>query len=450
MNYKHHYLSLLVTFCLVLNASQAFTQEVIDQVVAVVGNDKILLSDIEQEVLRMQMYGQTSDGDAKCEVFEDMLVHKLMLYQAQLDSLVTSDIAVETEMDRRLNYFIGQIGSEAALEKYFNKPMFRIRDDIRTVVRETQLTQQMRDKVVENVRITPNEVKRFFRNLHPDSIPIIPEQLEYRQIVLYPPASDEAKFLVREFLLELRERILKGERFSTLAVAYSEDRTSATRGGELGFRFREELVKSFADVAFNLKEGQVSQIVETEYGFHIIQLIERRGDQVNVRHILMRPTYTSDMVAKAYSKLDSISGLIRSDSITFQLAAMRFSEDQKTRLSGGMVINPRTGMTLFEREHVLPADHFIIRNLKVGEMSAPFESRDQHANVVYKIVMLTQVIPTHRANLKDDYAIIQRMAHAMKEEEVLMNWIEEKQKTTYVKIDPSFSNCQFEMKGWVK
>ncbi|MDX9847105.1 MAG: peptidylprolyl isomerase, partial [Tenuifilaceae bacterium] len=242
----------------------------------------------------------------------------------------------------------------------------------------------------------------------------------------------------------------KGERFATLAVAYSEDRASATRGGELGFRAREELVKAFADVAFNLRDGQVSQIVETEYGFHIIQMIERRNDQVNVRHILMKPSFTTTQLAQAQSKLDSIANLIKTDSLTFNRAAQMFSEDQKTRFGGGLMINPQTNTSLFEREHFAPADFYVIRNLKPNHISDPFESRDEHANVVYKIAMITRIIPQHKANLDDDYAIIQMMAKSKKQQEVFLNWVKSKVKTTYVRIDPSYQNCTFDMDGWVR
>ena len=426
------------------------SQEVIDQVVAVVGGDMVLLSDIEQEVLRMKMQGYLPDGDVKCSVFEELLIHKLLLHQARIDSIPSNDMMVEGEMERRLSFFINQVGSESALEKYFNKSIFQIKDDIRKMIQETQLTQQMRTKIVENISITPSEVKDFFKTIPQDSLPQIPDQYELRQVVLYPSSSGDAKFEVRERLLELRDRILKGERFDPLAVAYSEDRASATKGGELGFRSREELVKSFADVAFSLKEGQVSQIVESEYGFHIIQMIEKRGDQVNVRHILMKPSFSSDVLMKTSQRLDSIAYNIRSDSITFVKAARMFSEDTKTRVGGGIMINPQTGTSLFEKEHLPPADFFVIKNLNVGEVSEPFESRDEHANIIYKIITVTKIIPTHRANLKDDYATIQAIAKSQKEQEVFMEWVDKTKKTTYIRIDPSLVNCEFKLDGWVK
>jgi peptidyl-prolyl cis-trans isomerase SurA len=442
--------SLFLVFFLIISSNSTFAQFVIDQVLSIVGNEKILLSDIEQEELRMKMQGYNPEGDVKCDIFEDLLVQKLLLHQAQIDSISVTNTQVESEMERRLKFFISQVGSEAALESYFNKTIFQIRDDLRKAIREALLTQQMQEKVVSNVTVTPSEVKKFFRNIPNDSLPVIPEQYEYRQILLYPPATSEAKFLVREQLLDLRERILKGERFTTLAVAYSEDRATATRGGELGFRSREELVKSFADAAFNLKEGQVSQIVETEYGFHIIQMIEKRGDQVNVRHILMKPVFSMEMLSQTHNRLDSIANLIKSDSISFIRAAQLFSEDEKTRLSGGLVINAQKGTPLFEKEQLNPSDYYSIRNLSAGDLSAPFESRDEHANIVYKVIKLTRVIPQHIANLDDDYATIQQIAKGQKQQQEFIKWINDKIKKTYIRIDPSYSHCDFEIKGWIK
>jgi peptidyl-prolyl cis-trans isomerase SurA len=440
----------IVLLQFVLFIPYATSQEVIDQVVAVVGGDKILLSDIEQEALRVKMQGMQVEDNIRCQILEEMLIHKMLLHHAQLDSIQVNEFMVESEMDRRLKYFTSQVGSEAALEKYFNKTIFQIKDDLRELIRETQLTQQMRSKIVDKVNVTPSEVKRFFKEIPKDSLPQIPEQFEYRQIAIYPPAGAEAKFMVREKLLELRERIVKGERFAPLAVAYSEDRASATRGGELGFRSRDELVKAFADAAFSLKQGQVSNIVETEYGHHIIQLIEKKNDQVNVRHILMKPVYTSDMISKAQSRLDSIAVLVRQDSTTFIRAAQRYSEDVKTRLSGGLVINPQTGTALFEKEQIQPADFYALKNMLPGEISEPFESRDQHANIVYKIVLLTRIVPAHTANINDDYAILQQMAKRVKEHEKFMGWVEKKKKTTYIRIDTEFKNCKFEQKDWIK
>lgn len=442
--------SVILLISLVCISGNLKSQDVIDQVIAVVSGERVLLSDIEQEVMRMRMQGATESEYDRCNILEQILIQKLLLTQAKIDSLTVNDASVEMEIDRRLRYFINQIGSEKALENYFKKPLYEIKDDLRELISEQQLTQQMRQKIIDKVKITPSEVKSFYKKIPSDSLPQIPELYELQQIMIFPPSTAEAKYQVREKLLEIRERVLKGERFSTLAVAYSEDRASAIKGGELGLRSRDELVKAFADVAFNLKEGQVSQIVETEYGFHILQMIESKDDKVNVRHILMKPQYSSDMMSQAISRLDSISNLIKSDSITFERAAMRFSEDKKSNLNGGLVINPYTNTSFFEKDHLQPADYYVIKELKVGDMSAPFESRDEHANVVFKMLKLKKVVKAHKANIKDDYDIIQNMAKQNMENEILEDWLTKKQKTTFIRIDKSFRSCNFESKGWIK
>jgi len=318
------------------------------------------------------------------------------------------------------------------------------------VISEQQLTQQMKQKIVEKVTVTPSEIKNFYQTLPTDSLPVIPEQYKLQEISMYPPASSEAKFRVKEKLLDLRSRILKGERFSMLAVAYSEDLASAKKGGELGLRTRDELVKPFADAAFLLSEGQVSQIVETEYGFHIIQMIEKRKNQVNVRHILLKPQFTSDMLVDAQNKLDSVANLIKKDSLTFEKACAIYSEDKKSRMNGGLVVNPSNNTQYFEKEQLPPSDYYVIKELKKGSVSAPFESRDASANVIFKIIKLNEILPSHKANLDDDFDIIQRMSKQGKEQELFMKWVKEKQKTTYIKIDPAYKGCKFKSEGWIK
>lgn len=426
------------------------SQEIIDQVVAVVGGERVLQSDIEQEIMRMKMQGVITRDNDKCSVLEQLLMQKLLLAQSKIDSLTVNDASVEMEIDRRLKYFVNQIGSEKGLEDYFNKPIYEIKDDLRELIGEQQLTQQMRQKIVDKVNITPSEVKSFFRKTPEDSLPVIPDQYELQQIMIYPPSTAEAKFQVKEKLLDIRNRVLNGERFSTLAVAYSEDRASAIRGGELGFRTRDEYVKAFADAAFNLKDGQVSSIVETEYGFHIIQMIENKGDRVNVRHILIKPQFSSEMLSQAIAKLDSVRNLVINDSLTFERAVLKFSEDKKSMLNGGLVINPYTNTSMFEKDQLQPSDYYVIKELKVGELSAPFESRDDHANVVFKVIKVKRFAASHRANIKDDYDVIQSLAKQDVENDILKGWLAKKQKTTFIRIDPSFRNCSFESNGWIK
>jgi peptidyl-prolyl cis-trans isomerase SurA len=435
---------------ILLFIGSSFSQGVIDQVIAVVGGDMILKSDIEQEVLRMKMQGNLPEGDIKCNILEDLLVQKLLLHQSKIDSLTPNDAAISGEIDRRLRYFVNQIGSEKALENYFKKTIFEIKDDLREVIQEQQLTQQMKQKIVEKISVTPSEIRSFYKTIPADSLPLIPEQFKIQELALYPPSSNEAKFHVKEKLLDLRSRILKGERFSMLAMAYSEDLGSAKKGGELGFRTRDELVKSFSDAAFNLAEGHVSQIVETEYGFHIIQMIEKRNNQVNVRHILLKPQFTSGMLVEAQNKLDSIANLIKSDSLTFEKACTIYSQDKKSKNNGGLVVNPTNNTQYFEKEQLQPSDYSVIKDLKKGMISASFESRDENANVIFKIIKLNEILPSHKANLNDDFDVIQRLTKQSKEQETFMNWVKEKQKTTYIKVDLAYKGCKFNFEGWIK
>lgn len=443
-----HHKSILALVALLLPL--AAKPQMIDKVAAIVGSERILLSDIEEEYMRMKMQGAQTTELSKCQLLENMLTHKLLLNQAKIDSLECNPMNVENEMDRRLRYFISQMGSEQALEKYFNRSLYQIKDDLRESIAEQMLAQQMQQKIVEKVDLTPEEIKKFYAEIPQDSIPEVPLQYELQQIMIYPPASTEAKYAVRQKLLDIRERVLKGERFSTLAALYSEDRASAVRGGELGMRSRDEYVKEFSNAAFNLKEGQVSSVVETEFGFHLIQMIESKGNMANVRHILLKPQYTSDMMSEAIARLDSISTAIAADSITFERAAAKFSADKKSAMNQGVVINPYTGTTLFQKEQLEPSDYYIIRDLKEGQYSKPFESRDEHANVAVKMVKIKRIIPAHRANLDLDYDAIQRIAKSRAEQSILTQWVSKTLKKTYIKIDPEFQSCKFEMNGWIK
>lgn len=429
----------------------SFAQEniILDQIVAIVGGNKILLSEVEQQAMQMKLQGYSATNDLKCEVLEELLGQKLLIDQARIDSIEVSQMQIGSEIDRRINYFIANIGSEEAVEEYFNKSLEDIIDDLRKVIGDQMLTQQMQTEIVKSVFVTPTEVKKFFREAPKDSLPLISEQMEIQQIVLYPQADDEAKLEVRKKLLSLRERILNGEKFATLAILYSEDLGSAKKGGDLGYSSRSEFVKPFSDAAFNLKVGQVSQIVETEFGFHIIQLIDRKDDKVNCRHILLKPKITPEMISAVKSKLDSIANLINSDSVSFKAAARYFSEDEETRMNGGIMINPYDRSSKFEKEHLSPAEYYVIRDIETGVISAPFEAREE-SKVAYKIIRVNRRIETHRANMDNDYDVIVTIATNKKKTDVLESWLEEKRNKTYIKIGSPFNKCTFKKEGWIK
>jgi peptidyl-prolyl cis-trans isomerase SurA len=421
----------------------------IDKVVAVVGNEMILYSDIESEVNLMRVQGVISDKNIRCEVLENMLLQKLLLVQARIDSLKATDDEVDMQLDQRLRMMIAQLGGEKAAEDYFHKPLFQLKREWRETIREQILTQRMQSMLTKDIPITPDEVKKAYKKMAKDSLPIIPIQYVLRQIVVFPPAAD-AKFDVRERLLELRERIVKGEKFSTLAILYSEDPGNRMRGGELGLRPRQELAAAFADAAMALKPGQVSPIVETEFGFHLIQLIEKEGDMFNARHILMRPQYTSENRTTAFRILDSITSIVNAGDLTFEQAALRLSQDPKTAANGGLIVNEYNLSSRFEKDQLHPADYGVLRDMQPGDISAPFETTDKMGNTQYKILQLVELIPSHPATVDDDYAVIHQLAQRQQQQRAFNAWITRKQASTYIRLDDDFKQCSFQHAGWVK
>ena len=440
---------LITVFTTQLQAQEKKESNIIDKVVAVIGNEAVLLSDIEMEVYRQKMRGMLSEENLFCRILEEMLQSRLLIAQAKIDSLHVTPAAVQADVDMQINLWIAQLGSEKAVEDQFKKPMSKIREMMQEQAEEQGLIQQMRGEIVKGIEITPADAKKFYESIPADSMPIIPEQYSFQQIVIYPPSAD-ANFEVKERLLELRERIINGEKFSTLAILYSQDPASAKLGGELGLTNVTDLVAAFKNAALALKPGQVSHIVETEYGFHIIQMIEKQSkDLINVRHILLKPVYSPNEQRKAFSRLDSIKNLITSDSIKFEVAALYFSQDDKTRMSGGLVANPQTLSPRFDKDQ-LRSNYFVLRDLKVGQISDPFKSTDDHGREVYKIVKLREIIPSHKANLKDDFAIIKNMAEGQKQMEKLIKWLDKKQAETYIRIDDDYKDCKFESKNWIR
>ena len=426
---------------------------VIDKTVALVGNSMILLSQIESEVRMMQFQGYVSDRDLRCEVLENMMVSKLFYTQAQLDSLAVNPDMVEASLNERVDNILSQLGGEAEVEKYFGKPLHMLREELRDVFVEQNLAQEMQRQVAGKVsEVTPKEVQQYYRRTSKDSLPVIPTQYQYSQIVLYPNV-ERAAMAVRERLLEFRQRILDGEKFSLLATLYSEDPGSAMKGGELGMASRTIFWPAFSDAAMALKEGQVSPIVETPDGFHLIQMIRKDGDMFNARHILLKPRYTAEDRDSAFIRLDSIRNVILADSITFQQGAWKFSEDTKSRTNGGLVADPNTGAPFFDVDNLKPADFKVLQNMKEGEISAPFESVDDEGrsgNTVYKIVRLEKIRPSHTATVEEDFNVLLDITTSNKAMEAIEKFIKEKQQTTYIVIDPMFQKCVFLRDGWVK
>jgi peptidyl-prolyl cis-trans isomerase SurA len=435
----------LTTGHLALNAQE----RIVDQIVAVIGNSVILQSEIENELLQMQAQGFVPTADSRCELLESHLIQKLLLNQAIVDSIEVSETEVEMDLSRRIQFFVQQIGSEEKLEDYYDKSILEIKEDHRNQVREQLRTQYMQEEIIGSVTITPAEVRRYYNSLAEEEIPMIPSEVEIRQIIKYPEFSEAENFRVRQRLNEIRQRIIDGERFSTMAILYSQDPGSARRGGELGYMARTDLNPEFAKVAFSLKEDRISPVFETEFGFHIVQLIDRRGEQVNVRHILLQPAASEQAKAEAKSFLDSLALVIRTDTLDFRTAAIIHTDDKDTRMGGGLVINPETGGSRFELDQLNPVQYQAVRDMKVGEIAGPLESTDRQGKTFYKLLYLNSQTSPHRANLKEDYAFIRGLALNQKKLRILDEWVAERRNETYIRINEAYKNCSFNEQKWV-
>jgi len=427
--------------------AEAQQKQVIDQVAAVVGKNVILQSDIENQYIqyRLQRGISGSAETIRCRILEDLLFQKLMLNQAEIDSVEVTDNQIDQEMERRLRYFINELGSQEKLEAYYNKSLNEIKSELRRLVKDQMLVQEVQNGIMNEVEVTPSEIKSYYRAMPADSIPMINTEYEIAQIVKKPPISIDEKLKVKERLFDLRKRILDGERFSTLAVLYSEDPGSARKGGELGFYGRGELYPEFEAVAFNLKDGEISEIVETEAGFHIIQMIERRGEYVNVRHILLMAKVSPYALEKAKNELDTIAMQIRNGDITFEEAVAKYSNDEN-KGKDGMLINPYSGSTLFEAENLDQQVSFVIDKLQVGELSDPVPMITDDGKDAYRLLMLKRKTTPHKANLSNDYNRIQEWALQKKKQEAVDKWIREKSNSAYVRINENFTNCTFDYK----
>jgi peptidyl-prolyl cis-trans isomerase SurA len=422
----------------------------LDQIVAIVGSKPIKQSDVEGRYLTYRVEGGPIYGDMKCIMFEELLTEKLLMNQAEVDSLVVEPSEVEMDLNRRLDYLLMQAGSQEVVEDYYKKSIYEIKDDFRKTLGDQMLAGKMRQNIIEDVKITPSEVRSYYNKLHRDSIPPIQGQAEVAQILMYPPYSEEAISEVRQKLLDLRRRIIDGESFSVLARLYSEEPGAANTGGDIDFQSKGELDPEFAKAAWALKnKGDVSRIVVSKFGYHIIQLVDKRGDQVRVRHILMTPKANPEAIATATSRLDSLARIIRKDSLDWNRAALYYSQDENTRFNGGLMINPRNQSTLYEMDQFEKVDYDVIKNLKIGEISEPYESKDEKYRVVYKIIKLKNQSDPHRANLKDDYSFLQDLALNEKMNKVIREWVEEKIEFSYIYIDDSFKRCGLS-NNWMK
>ena len=423
---------------------------IIDRILAVVGAHPILQSDVESALAQSRQAGVRIPGDEKCTMLEQIMESKLLLDQAELDSIEKTDREVEVALQRKLDYFINVAGSVEAIEESFKKSMPEIKQDFFDDVKEQLLTEEMKANLTADVKVTPSDVNKFFKQIPKNEIPRIPEQIEIRQIVIKPPIAEEERRKVIDRLNAFREEILAGKSMATLAILHSEDPGSGSNGGELGFLRRTDLVPEFTAVAFNLRPGETSRPVKTDYGYHLIQVIERKGEAINARHILLRPKVSEKTKKETRDLLDSIAIKIRDGELEFEKAALRFSTDEQTFANGGLMINMINGTTKFEPKE-LPAEMLsAMRNLKVGEISEPFESRDDNMNTVYKIISIKSKQDAHQADIKTDYQYIQQMTLLTKRNEALDEWLEDKLGSTFIRINKDYQGCQFRIDGWVK
>ena len=445
----------LSLYVLLLIGYSSFAQgdeNLVDGVVAVIGENMILKSEIEEQYASFLQSGKPVNDNTRCELFEELLFSKLLLGQAEEDSLFVGEDQINSEIDRRLRYFISQFGSKEKLEEFYEKSVEEIRIEFHDPIQEQLMTQRMQEQISGNASVSPGEVRAFYDEIPKDSLPEISAQIELNQLVRKPPINEGERDKARNKLLEFRKRIVEGEDFGTLAYLYSEDPGSARENGQLGFMSRSELVSEFAAVAFNLEKEEVSGVVETEFGFHLIKMNESSGQKVSVSHILISPKVVSGDLLAAKSFLDSMKNSIQTiDTLTFELAATLFSEDKETRFSGGIIVNPLSGSAKFEMEQVSQIDpslYLMIDKLKVGDIAGPELAQMRDGSRVYRIVMLKDVTDAHTANLKQDYQFIQTLALNKKQSEVMNEWISSHVNRFYLKVDERYNTCKFKY-NWI-
>lgn len=433
---------------------EAFAQSdtiVIDQIVARVGDEIILKSDVEETYQQWLSMGNYANQAAKCNVFEDLLVQSLLLNQAKLDSITVTDSELEMQVDARINMFLNQFGSEQEMENYLNKSMYDIKEDMKRSLKKQLIADKEKNIIIEDISVTPSDVAIYYANLSADNLPLVDVTYEIRQIVIYPKLTAAQEQVTIDILNGYRDKIVNGTRqFASMARMYSKDQESAANGGELGYKSRNELDPDFAAVAFSLDSGEISPVFKTQFGYHIVQMIDRRGERVNVRHILIRPYIPADIKANTVKFADSLRNLVLADSMTFAELAMLYSEDDNTRNSGGLFYNPNTESTKFKITELPLNIKYDVINLNQGDISNPIVTTDNAGNTVVKLYMVERKIPAHIANLQNDYKLINSMALSDKQNKVFEDWISDQLKELYISIDKKYLNCNFKYDNWVK
>ena len=435
--------------CLAAVSAQAQKYRgIVDKSVAIVGNEMISLSDVEGQAQAMRAQGFPAD---RCQILENMMQSKLFVAQARVDSLTVNQDQANAQLEQYVAEMLTKAGGEDELAGYLGKPLYKLRQEWRSQIEEQTLAQQEQQEIAGKIpELTPYDVKQYLDTVDVAALPVVPIKYQMSQICVYPD-REAAALAVKERLLSIRERIIAGERFATLARLYSEDPGSARKGGELGMASKSIFWPAFSDAAMSLKPGTISQIVETPDGFHIIEVLEKKGDMFNARHILIKPSYTAADQEKAFSRLDSLRNAILEDKITFEAAARFYSEDPATRTNGGQMADPNTGSAYFEIDQLKPQDYAAVQDLQPGEMSEPIASLDNEGrdgNLVYKIVRLDKIVPAHTATFESDYTELLGVVRSQKTLEAINRFLDDKINTSYIIIDPMYADCEFSRKGW--
>lgn len=434
-------------FALKANAQKRM---LVDEVVATVGDDAVLSSDIEYAYGQAMIEGVNFDGDIRCHILEQLLIQKLMVNQAAIDSVDIKDADVMQQVDARMNYFVQQVGGQDKLEEYFNKPYQQIRRDQIEATRTQMITQRMQSEIVKDVKVTPAEIRQFYEGLSQDSIPLVPAQYELQQIAVYPEVEQTEIDRIKDKLRDFQKQVAGGRDFATLAVLYSEDPGSAARGGDLGWYAKSGFVPEFSAVAFNMNEpGKVSKIVQTEFGFHIIQFLERKGDRIHCRHILLKPKVSAESRKRATTFLDTVSVMLTDQRLKFEQAAMRFSMDKDSRSNGGTLVNPEDGTKKFQLGQIPAEIAKAVQGLPEGQLSKPFAMIDERRGMeTLRIARVVKRYEPHRANIADDYDLLRKLLEADKRKRLLDEWILKKRTELMVTLTPSWANCEFDYQGW--
>lgn len=432
-------------------AAQKYPAGLIDKTVAVIGNEAITITDIEDNIQMQRAQGVMLEAEeSRCQVLESLMEQKIFLVQARIDSISVNASLTEAELNQRIDNVRTMLGGDDKVTEYFGKSVFRLRQEWSNQLQDLQLIQQEQSEIASKIpEVTPYDVKQYLDTANVDNLPIVPIKYKYSQICLYPD-RDSAALACKEKLLKIRERIMNGEKFATMARLYSED-GSSRKGGELGMASRSIFWPAFSDAAMALKPGNVSQVVETPDGFHLIEVIEKKGDMFNARHILIKPSYSTEDMEKAFGRLDSLRNHILDGKLDFDLAAKIYSQDPVTRTNGGQVADPQTGSASFDIDQLKPQDYVALQDLKPGEISTPIVSSDNEGrdgNLVYKIIRLDEIVPAHTASREHDYMELLSTVKVAKQNEAIKAFVDKKINETNIIIDPIFKDCEFSREGW--